>query len=352
MRVGILEKMMCPRCRGERLSLKPGYSEDRLEVSEGTIACEACNTAYAIKGGVIDMAPETVPEVKAEVAGNILKSQERLNRYDDSWLLSLPDGFASEPERTGEEFDHHNFFQMMDEAGLRDGDVVLDIGCGTTWTTNEMAKRTTNAIASDISTDKYIGLDSARVFIEKYGRFYERVRFDMCSIPFRDSSFDVTVNEASLHHAHDLGLALKEISRVLKKSGRAVFINEPVSSVLDLRKPSERHGHAEREKYGWNENKYSLLEYSSALGRAGLRLEKILYPESVRRKLFSLPERGKGRGARTGLKYTLGRLLASPYSGSALFRTFTERVLFYPMLLYGIPLCAIVVKKQGAAARE
>lgn len=340
MKTSLLEKLRCLECGSGALSLHKKALENKMEILQGELVCVKCKASYMIKAGVLDMAPLNNSIIEKELQGNVVKSLERAADYDDSWLLSLPHTFNK--EHGGEQFDHLNFIDLINSLNIGKNDTIVDLGCGTTWTSNELAKKSRNVIATDISLEKFIGLESARVFIDTYGNYYERVRTDMCKLPFKDGSVDFTINEASLHHAHDLGSSLKEISRVLKKAGKAVFINEPMSHLFDLRKPSQRHGFLEREKYGWNENKYTLTEYMKSLKKAGLKIDSIFYPESVRQKLFKM---AVSKNENTGLKYRFGGIIAKPYSKSSLIRKIIENVLFYPVLAIGVPFCAIASKR-------
>ncbi|MDN8820283.1 class I SAM-dependent methyltransferase, partial [Staphylococcus aureus] len=55
------------------------------------------------------------------------------------------------------------------------------------------------------------------------------------SLPFADASFDYVFSRYSAHHWSDLGLALREVRRVLKPGGVAAFIDvmSPGSPLLD-----------------------------------------------------------------------------------------------------------------------
>ncbi|MFD2980389.1 class I SAM-dependent methyltransferase, partial [Klebsiella pneumoniae] len=54
-------------------------------------------------------------------------------------------------------------------------------------------------------------------------------------LPFADASFDFVFSRYSAHHWSDLGLALREVRRVLKPGGVAAFIDvmSPGSPLLD-----------------------------------------------------------------------------------------------------------------------
>lgn len=50
---------------------------------------------------------------------------------------------------------------------------------------------------------------------------------DAEGLPFEDGSFDLVIGHAVLHHIPDVGLALREVLRVLRPGGRFVFAGEP-----------------------------------------------------------------------------------------------------------------------------
>lgn len=95
-------------------------------------------------------------------------------------------------------------------------------------------------------------------------------------IPFEKETFDLVYGRAVLHHAADLKVFLKEVSRVLKKNGRFLFTREHVLSKSDDL-DAFLQSHPLHHLYG-GECAYLLKEYCDAIKRAGLRSEKILAP--------------------------------------------------------------------------
>lgn len=45
------------------------------------------------------------------------------------------------------------------------------------------------------------------------------------SLPFENESFDIVISRYSAHHWYDVGKALREVKRVLKPGGRAIFMD-------------------------------------------------------------------------------------------------------------------------------
>lgn len=105
------------------------------------------------------------------------------------------------------------------------GSTVLDYGCGAGENTVLAASRGAKVIGVDISPEL---IELAEKRLEAHD-LSENVEFRVGSaheLPLEDESVDVVLGIAILHHL-DLKLASKEVFRVLKKGGRAIF-SEPV----------------------------------------------------------------------------------------------------------------------------
>lgn len=106
------------------------------------------------------------------------------------------------------------------------GLTVLDFGCGRGENTLLLAKRGAKVIGMDISASL---ITLARRRLELNGIPPHSADFLVGSahdIPLADGSVDVVLGIAVLHHL-DLELASREVFRVLKDGGRAIF-QEPV----------------------------------------------------------------------------------------------------------------------------
>jgi SAM-dependent methyltransferase len=113
--------------------------------------------------------------------------------------------------------------QYLDQAVARyaKNKDILDYGCYDGWMIPRYQKMTPSSIC---------GLDISETAIAKAQANYgDQAKFyagDAHAMPFPDESFDLVVGRAILHHL-DFDLALKEIRRVLRPNGTAVFI-EPL----------------------------------------------------------------------------------------------------------------------------
>jgi ubiquinone/menaquinone biosynthesis C-methylase UbiE len=105
------------------------------------------------------------------------------------------------------------------------GQQVLDFGCGTGGDSTLIAARGARVTAMDISPD-LLELAERRVELDGFGDAITTLVGSAHQIPLPDASVDVVWGHAILHHV-DLALASREIHRVLKPGGRAVF-SEPL----------------------------------------------------------------------------------------------------------------------------
>lgn len=105
------------------------------------------------------------------------------------------------------------------------GRKVLDFGCGNGENTLILANRGAAVLAMDISTasikvaEKRLAVNEA----ENKAAFFAGSAHDL---PLADNSVDVVFGMAILHHL-DLKFASREVFRVLKEGGKAIFL-EPV----------------------------------------------------------------------------------------------------------------------------
>jgi SAM-dependent methyltransferase len=113
------------------------------------------------------------------------------------------------------------------------GRQVLELGCGSGENTVCLVARGANVCALDIS-EELIGLARRRLNVSGCGGG------DSCfvvgsahQLPLPDASVDVVFGIAILHHV-DLSLVSREVHRVLRPGGRAIF-QEPVRNSPTLR---------------------------------------------------------------------------------------------------------------------
>jgi len=105
------------------------------------------------------------------------------------------------------------------------GKVVLEYGCGDGLNTLALARRGALVKALDISPE-LIEVARRRMQVNGTDANVEFVVGSAHDMPLADESVDVVFGIAILHHL-DLKLSAREVKRVLRKGGRAIF-QEPV----------------------------------------------------------------------------------------------------------------------------
>jgi ubiquinone/menaquinone biosynthesis C-methylase UbiE len=105
------------------------------------------------------------------------------------------------------------------------GKKVLDYGCGAGENSTLLALRGAKVCGVDISPE-LLDLAKERLKVHNVGEDAEFLVGSAHDLPIPDESLDVVFGMAILHHL-DLELSSKEVFRVLKKGGRAIFL-EPV----------------------------------------------------------------------------------------------------------------------------
>jgi SAM-dependent methyltransferase len=102
----------------------------------------------------------------------------------------------------------------------------LEIGSGTGYFTLNMMRAglIDRATCSDISPGMLATLGANA---ERLGLTVETVSADAERLPFEDSSFDLVLGHAVLHHIPDLPTAFGELARVLAPGGTLLFAGEP-----------------------------------------------------------------------------------------------------------------------------
>jgi len=129
---------------------------------------------------------------------------------------------ASQVHAQGSEFG-----QLRERVGQMNAPRVLDLGCGAGHVSFQLADLAAEVVAYDLSPRmlEVVG-ESARE------RGFDNIRTVQGvaeSLAFADGTFDAVFSRFSAHHWRDVGLALREVKRVLKPGGMAAFIDVSAS---------------------------------------------------------------------------------------------------------------------------
>jgi len=114
------------------------------------------------------------------------------------------------------------FEYAFDEVGSLEGKRVLELGCGPGGTSVLLARRGAEVFATDVRIES---IQETRQLAERYG-VADRIQtyaMDARRLGFPENSFDFIFTKSVLIMT-DYEPVVKECSRVLKKGGKAVFL--------------------------------------------------------------------------------------------------------------------------------
>ncbi len=116
------------------------------------------------------------------------------------------------------------------------GKKVLDCGCGNGFSTIFLAQKGAAVSAFDISQGA-VELTRHRAELNKVSDKVKVIRSSFNNLPYENDSFDFIYGGCILHHV-DLAAVSKEINRLLKKGGKAVFVENSSTNriIMFLRK--------------------------------------------------------------------------------------------------------------------
>jgi ubiquinone/menaquinone biosynthesis C-methylase UbiE len=105
---------------------------------------------------------------------------------------------------------------FLEFAGLRDGERILDVGCGNGSLTFALAEAT--------GLREIVAIDYSALFVEEAARLNTDPRIcisqaDACDLPFEDDSFDRALSLLVLHFVPEAGKAVSEMRRVVRPGG-------------------------------------------------------------------------------------------------------------------------------------
>ena len=161
----------------------------------------------------------------------------------------------------------------FDDLGLRQGDLVLDVGAGFGRHVFECARRGADVIALDYAEDEVVQtratlggmVDAGEIPI---ARFKGVLRGDATRLPFADDSFDVVITSEVLEHIQDDVAAIAEMVRVLKPGGRfAATVPAQLPETINWKLSDEYHA---PKSPGGHVRIYSRTELTAKLRAAGL----------------------------------------------------------------------------------
>lgn len=158
------------------------------------------------------------------------------NLITDMYEYAWGESFHFAPRHKGESFPasiaRHEHY-LSQKLGLKEGDNVLDVGCGIMGPAREIA-RFSGATITGLNLNEYqlkrcAALNSREAFSNRL----KTQHGDFMNIPFPDNTFDKIYAIEALCHAPDRAAVYKEICTKLKPGGLAAFYEWGTTDLYD-----------------------------------------------------------------------------------------------------------------------
>jgi ubiquinone/menaquinone biosynthesis C-methylase UbiE len=211
---------------------------------------------------------------------------------------------------------------VLEAAELFHGARVLDFGCATGWLSLGIAQAGCHVTGIDVSPKALQlaeAMKAARGSLRRGSAEFQV--YDGIRLPLADESIDRIVCFDAFHHVRDQRHTLREFARVLRKGGRAAFM-EPGPN--HSRTPLSQ---AEMANHKVIENDVSMEDIAQHAAEAGLEAPQMLVQFQ---RPFTVPVADFNKWARSGI----------PLARAAIFKSTLERQLTDGQ-------CFFVMKGQG-----
>ena len=216
-----LAVLRCPACGGKLQANTAGVDAE----SESGLRC-GCGRTWELVEGILDFTfPDTLKASDAEFRS---KYDRDAAKYDEGldWLFA---SFGEDQTQVRE--------AMVAQLGLRHGDTVLDLGCGTGADAQFMIHQIGepgHLLALDLSPNM---LQLAQQRLDRTCEMTFMVG-NGAHLPLAENCVDAAFHFGGINEFGDIRRALSELTRVTKPGGKVVFGDEGVAPWLQ----SHRHG--------------------------------------------------------------------------------------------------------------
>ncbi len=243
MKADLLTKLRCPArdCHKGGLILEAAStetinyeSETVQEIKEGTVTCPSCNRTYPITDYVLNFNSLFPPELAEEASYWDMWYGFLWDRGDRGFLdlrrpraHLIPEGVEIPDPSTTHNVDLPGTHTLLADSLLaQNAEWVLDIGCGTGWSSLYLARRKHKVVAFDPS---FGNMRLAKRYAIEQGVYLEYIGAAVGYLMFEPNTFDAAMGLHSLHHVPDLKSEMPIISDWLRPNA-LIAIDEHIGS--------------------------------------------------------------------------------------------------------------------------
>jgi len=270
-RTEILKKLKCPYFIISREKYKTEFLNPKLWLTHEIPINIICNIKNTETHFVLEENPK-------EANSTISKCLTKLkNKVDNQIKLKVKEFFTRQAQNYYESHMHasEGLNEVRELLSLSPKDNVIDIGCGAGHTSFEIAPKVNNVMAYDFADDmlKIVEKESkVRGFTN-----IQTIKGDAENIIFPDSTFDKAVCRIAAHHFPNLKAFMNEVSRVLKRNGIFVLVDNSAPTDRDLYFFSD---YVEKLKDSSHFHLYTESSWRESIIESGLNINYLRYYKS------------------------------------------------------------------------
>jgi SAM-dependent methyltransferase len=202
------------------------------EVRDGLLDCPSCGRFYPIAGYVPSFDQLFSPDLKEEADYwsrwyGSLWGHGYKGFFDSRAPRSplLAEGIETLDPSTLEGKDVVGHLAMLENHPLvRDANDVLDMGCGTGWSSLYLARKGHSVVAFDPSA---ANMRLAKLYAIEQGVYIEYVAAGLGYLDFEQSTFDAAIGLHAIHHVPDLSREMARLRNWLREGG-AIALDEHI----------------------------------------------------------------------------------------------------------------------------
>jgi SAM-dependent methyltransferase len=261
------QDFVCPCCWAADLS----FDDDK-------IACARCGASFARRDGIFYfVVPDAswAPVLQDTVAllvdykRNMDAAQERHGFALRQKIDDYAEPFVRHRDQT--------IADLLDRLSLSPESKILEVGAGDLRTASFLYGRGYRKLVCVEPAPEFLKRDA----FEHCGKIV-KVCCSASRLPFPDDAFDAAMVQAALHHMSDIGGALREMIRVVKKGGLLILVNEPVSPIWSSLEKTKKYFSDEAYNIGANENLPKFREYFLPLAFRTAQMRGFVDRDAVR----------------------------------------------------------------------